>query len=40
LSRTMSEDLNRLRAWAGGRSRPASTVATSTAEDGRRKIEL
>jgi AAA+ superfamily predicted ATPase len=40
LSRTMSEDLNHLRAWAGGRSRPASAVATSTAEDGRRKIEL
>ncbi len=40
LSKTMSEDLNRLRTWAQGRARPASGSATSVMPDVRRKIEL
>lgn len=40
LSRTMSEDLSRLRTWAQGRARPASGGAASAAPDARRKIEL
>lgn len=40
LSRTMSEDLNRLRTWAQGRARPASGGATVAAPDVRRKLEL
>ena len=39
LSRTMSEDLARLRQWAAGRARPASGEAENTAV-ARRKIEL
>jgi AAA+ superfamily predicted ATPase len=41
LSKTMSEDLNRLRTWAQGRARPASGKPTATATPAtRRKIEL
>jgi AAA+ superfamily predicted ATPase len=42
LSKTMSEDLNRLRTWAHGRARPATgTLApATTSSDVRRKIEL
>ncbi len=40
LSRTMSEDLNRLRSWAAGRTRPASGAAARSTEESRRKIEL
>jgi ATP-dependent 26S proteasome regulatory subunit len=40
LSKTMSEELNRLHAWAVGRSRPASGSAIQTADESRRKIEL
>lgn len=40
LSRTMNEELNRLRGWAHGRARPASGKLTETAEVTRRKIEL
>jgi AAA+ superfamily predicted ATPase len=39
LSRTMSEELQRLRSWAQGRSRPASGAVAKTIET-RRKIEL
>jgi AAA+ superfamily predicted ATPase len=39
LSKTMSEDLARLRNWANGRARPASGIATKAAES-RRKIEI
>jgi AAA+ superfamily predicted ATPase len=39
LSKTMHEDLSRLRAWAQGRARPASGIETSAPEL-RRKIEL
>jgi AAA+ superfamily predicted ATPase len=39
LSKTMHEDLSRLRAWAQGRARPASGVE-ATAPELRRKIEL
>jgi AAA+ superfamily predicted ATPase len=39
LSKTMHEDLSRLRAWATGRARPASS-AESAAPELRRKIEL
>jgi len=39
LSKTMSEELTRLRAWAHGRARPASGTAEGVAEI-RRKIEL
>jgi AAA+ superfamily predicted ATPase len=39
LSKTMHEDLSRLRAWAQGRARPASG-AEATAPEMRRKIEL
>ena len=40
LSKTMSEQLSRLRSWAQGRARPASgTIATGSTEV-RRKIEL
>jgi len=40
LSKTMSEDLNRLRTWAQGRARPASGGSTVVAPATRRKIEL
>ncbi|MCC7083402.1 MAG: AAA family ATPase [Pirellulales bacterium] len=40
LSRTMSEDLERLRSWASGRARLASTITTTQAAEVRRKIEL
>jgi AAA+ superfamily predicted ATPase len=39
LSKTMHEELSRLRAWAAGRARPASGCE-STAQELRRKIEL
>ena len=40
LSKTMSEELNRLRAWAQGRARPATGEANASHLDVRRKIEL
>lgn len=40
LSKTMSEDLNRLRTWAQGRARPASGSIAAAAPAARRKIEL
>lgn len=40
LSKTMNEELNRLRNWAVGRARPASGVAARPPEEARRKIEL
>ncbi len=41
LSKTMSEDLTRLRSWASGRARPASTaIAVPHDVASRRKIEL
>jgi len=40
LSKTMNEELTRLRNWAAGRARPASGVAPRTNEESRRKIEL
>ncbi len=40
LSKTMSEELNRLHAWATGRSRPASGTSAQVADESRRKIEL
>jgi SpoVK/Ycf46/Vps4 family AAA+-type ATPase len=40
LSKTMSEDLNRLRTWAQGRARPASGSLAAPATESRRKIEL
>ncbi len=41
LSKTMSEELSRLRGWASGRARPASSTSESeSAETSRRKIEF
>ena len=40
LSRTMSEELNRLRSWAQGRTRLASGIQTNAVTETRRKIEL
>jgi AAA+ superfamily predicted ATPase len=40
LSRTMSEDLERLRSWASGRARLASVSTAGQAPEVRRKIEL
>jgi hypothetical protein len=40
LSKTMSEELNRLRNWAQGRARPASGAAAAAPTEMRRKIEL
>ena len=40
LSKTMSEELSRLRTWAMGRSRPASGAMTHITDESRRKIEL
>ncbi len=40
LSKTMNEELNRMRNWAVGRARPASGRVARTSEEVRRKIEL
>lgn len=40
LSKTMSEELGRLRTWAHGRARPASGREAAATADVRRKIEL
>ena len=40
LSKTMSEELARLRSWAQGRARPASGTIQTAATEVRRKIEL
>ena len=40
LSKTMSEELNRLRGWAQGRARPATGPLDSGMSEMRRKIEL
>jgi MoxR-like ATPase len=40
LSKTMNEELNRLRNWAVGRARPASGKQVQVVEESRRKIEL
>lgn len=40
LSRTMSEEISRLRSWAGSRARPASGSVQRVVEESRRKIEL
>ena len=40
LSKTMSEELNRLHSWAAGRSRPASGEITPLTDISRRKIEI
>lgn len=40
LSKTMHEELNRLRNWAVGRARPATGKIARPAEETRRKIEL
>jgi SpoVK/Ycf46/Vps4 family AAA+-type ATPase len=40
LSKTMNEELNRLRNWATGRARPASGKQVQIVEESRRKIEL
>jgi ATP-dependent 26S proteasome regulatory subunit len=40
LSKTMSEELNRLHSWAAGRSRPASGEITPLTDVSRRKIEI
>lgn len=40
LSKTMHEELTRLRNWAAGRARLASGVAPKVVEESRRKIEL
>jgi hypothetical protein len=40
LSKTMSEELQRLRNWASGRARPATGTTTQTVDEVRRKIEL
>lgn len=40
LSKTMNEELSRLRNWAAGRARPASGVPPKSNEESRRKIEL
>ena len=40
LSKTMSEELSRLRTWAMGRSRPASGAMFHAADETRRKIEF
>ena len=40
LSKTMSEQLSRLRSWAQGRARPASGTIVTGASESRRKIEL
>ena len=40
LSKTMSEQLSRLRSWAQGRARPASGTIVTGSTESRRKIEL
>jgi len=40
LSKTMNEELARLRSWAAGRARMASEVSEKNVEESRRKIEL
>ena len=40
LSKTMEEDIGRLRKWAEGRARNASIAAAPDAVETRRKIEL
>ena len=40
LSKTMSEEMNRLRNWASGRARPASAGQVRFVEDSGRKIEF
>ncbi|HEX4415107.1 MAG TPA: AAA family ATPase, partial [Lacipirellulaceae bacterium] len=40
LSKTMSEELSRLRTWAMGRSRPASGTMSHILDESRRKIEF
>lgn len=40
LSKTMSEELDRMRTWATGRTRPASGTVVRTVDEARRKIEL
>lgn len=40
LSKTMNEEMGRLRSWASGRARPASTAQVRAKEEGARKIEF
>jgi ATP-dependent 26S proteasome regulatory subunit len=40
LSKTMSEELSRLRTWAAGRARPATGETPREVDESRRKIEL
>ena len=40
LSKTMNEEMSRLRSWASGRARPASTRQVRIKEEGARKIEF
>jgi len=40
LSKTMSEELGRLRSWANGRARPASGAVPEAVPETRRKLEL
>lgn len=40
LSKTMSEDLQRLREWSHGRARLASVTTAKTVDEVRRKIEI
>ncbi|HID75262.1 MAG TPA: AAA family ATPase [Planctomycetaceae bacterium] len=40
LSKTMSEEMNRLRSWAVGRARPATGARLRTREEVKRKIKL
>jgi AAA+ superfamily predicted ATPase len=40
LSKTMNEEMSRLRSWASGRARPASTRQVRVKEEGARKIEF
>ncbi|MCD4728246.1 MAG: AAA family ATPase [Pirellulales bacterium] len=40
LSKTMNEEMSRLRSWASGRARPASTRPVRVKEEGARKIEF
>ena len=40
LSKTMNEEMSRLRNWASGRARPASTRQVRIKEEGARKIEF
>jgi len=40
LSKTMNEEMGRLRSWASGRARPASTKLLRVKEEGARKIEF